>query len=86
MQAMQKILPDSRMSMEMSRGELLYQDIYLLQKMAEENIEGLGYFWWHQNSDFGRMGMISELRHSETSEFTLQPQVYIYHIKWRLYY
>ncbi len=56
MQAMQKILPDSRMSMEMSRGELLYQDIYLLQKMAEANIEGLGYFWWHQNSD-----LISEL-------------------------
>ncbi len=39
MQAMQKCLPDSHMSMEMSRGELLYQDIYLLQKMAEANIE-----------------------------------------------
>lgn len=86
MQAMQKFLPDSRMSMEMSRGELLYQDIYLLQKMAEANIEGLGHFWWHQNSDFGQMGMISELRNSETYEFTLQPQVYVYLIKGRLYY
>lgn len=55
-----QIRPDSHMSMEMSWGELLYQDIYLLQKIAKGEYGETKLFlmtleFWVSDSDFGKI-------------------------------